>query len=174
MKTIRMISTLVAAAALLAVPATAVAAKGGQGKAQGQTKSCAKAPKVGYHVKGTLVSMTADNPATTDVFEGTVTITVTSANSHARKSGDIADQDAGTEGVQVAGATYTVPATDSFLLALHGYEGADTPSPGDLVKVGGRIPRTKSRCAPEGTSLADRYGTADVRRVSIWDNDPDV
>ena len=174
MKTIRTISTLVAAAALLAVPATAVAAKGGQGKSQGKAKSCAKAPKVGYHVKGTLVSMTADEPATTDVFEGTVTITVTSANSHARKSGDIVDQDAGTDGVQVAGATYTVPATDAFLLALHDYEGADTPSAGDLVMVSGRIPRTKSRCAPEGTSLADRYGTADVRRVSIWDNDPDV
>ena len=173
MKTIRTISTLVAAAALLAVPATAVAAPGGQGKSQGKAKSCAKAPKVGYHVKGTLVSMTADNPAT-EAFEGTVTITVTSANSHATKSGDIADQDATTEGVQVEGATYTVPATDAFLLALHGYEGADTPSAGDLVKVSGRIPRTKSRCAAEGTSLADRYGTADVRRVSIWDNDPDV
>jgi hypothetical protein len=176
MKTIRTISTLVAAAALLAVPATAVAAKGGQGKAQGQTKSCAKAPKVGYHVKGTLVSMTADDPATTDVFEGTVTITVTSANSHARKSGDIADQDPATEGVQVAGATYTVPATDAdgFDLALHDFEGADTPSAGDLVKISGRIPRTKARCAAEGTSLADRYGAVDVRRVAIWDQDADV
>ena len=170
MKTIRTITTLVAAAATLAVPATALAAPGGQGAA----KSCAKAPKVGYQVKGTLGSMTADNPATTDVFEGTVTITVTSANSHARKSGDIADQDAGTEGVQVAGATYTVPATDAFLLALHDYEGADTPSPGDLVKVSGRILRTKARCASETTTLADRYGAVDVRRVGIWDNDPDV
>jgi hypothetical protein len=174
MKTIRTISTLVAAAALLAVPATALAAPGGQGKSQGKTKSCAKPPKVGYHVKGTLVDVTADNPETTDVFEGTVTITVTSANSHARKSGDIADQDATTDGVQVEGATYTVPATDAFLLALHGYEGTDTPSAGDLVMVSGRISRTKSRCAPVGTSLAARYGEADVRRVSIWDNDPDV
>jgi hypothetical protein len=170
LKTVRTIATLAVAGALLAVPATALAAPGGQGKA----KSCAKTPKVGYHVKGTLVSMVADNPATTDAFEGTVTITVTSANSHARKSGEIADQDAGTEGVQVAGATYTVPATDAFELRLHDYEGADTPSPGDLVKVSGRIARTKSRCAPEGTSTADRYGAPDVRRVSIWDNDPDV
>lgn len=169
MKTIRLISTLVAAAAMLAVPATALAAPGGQGTA----KSCAKAPKVGYQVKGTLVSMSADNPAT-EAFEGTVTITVTSANSHARKSGDIADQDAVTEGVQVAGATYTVPVTDAFLLALHDYEGADTPSPGDLVKVSGRILRTKARCASETTTLATRYGAVDVRRVGIWDNDPDV
>jgi hypothetical protein len=170
MKTIRTISTLVAAAAMLAVPATALAAPGGQGA----TKSCAKAPKVGYQVKGTLVSLTQDDPATTNVFEGTVTIMVTSANSHARKSGDIADQDAGTEGVQVAGATYTVPATDAFLLALHDFEGADTPSAGDLVKVSGRILRTKARCASETTTLADRYGAVDVRRVGIWDNDPDV
>lgn len=172
MKTIRTISTLVAAAALFAVPATAVAAKGGQGKA----KSCKKTPSVGYHVKGTLVSVTQDDPTTTDVFEGTVTITVTSANSHARKSGDIADQDLATEGVQVVGATYTVPATDAdgFDLALHGFEGADTPSAGDLVTVGGRIARTKARCAAEGTSLAERYGAVDVRRVAIWDQDADV
>ena len=170
MKSIRTIATLAVVGALLAVPATALAAPGGQGK----VKSCAKAPKVGYHVKGTLESVTQDNPATTDVFEGTVTITVTSANSHARKSGDIADQDAATEGVQVAGAIYTVPATDPFLLALHGFEGADTPSVGDLVKVSGRIPRTKARCVSDTTTLADRYGAVDVRRVGIWDNDPDV
>ena len=106
--------------------------------------------------------------------EGTVTIKVTSANSHARKSGDIADTDLGTEGVQVAGAIYTVPATDPFLLALHGFEGADTPSVGDLVKVSGRIPRTKASCVSDTTLLADRYGAVDVRRVGIWDNDPDV
>lgn len=160
LKTVRRIGTLAIAAALLAVPATALAAPGGKGL----TKSCAKTPKVGYHVKGTLVSMTPN----------TVTITVTSANSHARKSGEIADQDPMTEGVQVAGATYTVPATDAFLLRLHGFEGTDTPSPGDRVKVGGRIPRTKARCAPENTSLADRYGTPDVRRVGIWDQDADA
>ena len=67
-----------------------------------------------------------------------------------------------TEGVQVAGATYTVPATDAFVLKLNGYEGTDTPSPGDRVKVSGRIARTKARCAPEGATLADRY--ADSRR----------
>jgi hypothetical protein len=173
LKTGRTIATLALAAALLAVPATALAAKGGQGKSQGKAKSCAKAPKVGYHVKGTLVSITADDPLT-EASEATVTITVTSANSHARKSGDIADQDATTDGIQVAGATYTVPAGDAYLLRLHGFEGADTPSPGDTVKIGGRIPRTKARCAAEGTSLADRYGTADVRTVSIWDVDADV
>jgi hypothetical protein len=169
LKTVRTIAMLAVAGALLAVPATALAAPGGQGKA----KSCKTTPKVGYHVKGTLVSVTPDN-TDTPAFEGTVTLTVTSANSHATKSGDIADQVAGTEGVQVAGATYTVPATDAFLLALHQFEGTDTPSPGDLVKVSGRIARTKSRCAAENVSAADRYGAVDVRRVSIWDVDADV
>lgn len=151
-KTVRTLGTLAIAVALLAVPATAVAAKGGQGKA----KSCKTTPKVGYHVKGTLVTFAPN----------TVTITVTSANSHARKSGEIADP--------VVGATYTVPASDAFELKLHGFEGADTPSAGDTVKVSGRIPRTKSRCAAEGATTADRYLAPDVRRVSIWDVDADV
>jgi hypothetical protein len=164
MKTIRTISTLVAAAALLAVPATAVAAKGGQGKAQGKTKSCEKTHSVGYQVTGTFVSATAD----------TVTLTVTAANSHARNSGEIADQDAIAEGVQVVGATYTVPASDDFELKLNGFEAPDTPSVGDKVKVSGRIPVTKKRCAAEDTSTADRYAAPDVRRVTISDRDADA
>ena len=70
MKTIRTISTLAVAVALFAVPATAIAAKGGQGKSQGKTKSCAKTHSVGYQVTGTLVSVTQDDPATTDVSDG--------------------------------------------------------------------------------------------------------
>jgi hypothetical protein len=174
MKTIRTISTLVAAAALLAVPATAVAVKGGQGKAQGKTKSCEKAHTVGYQVSGTLVSTTPDDPNLAG-NQGTVTFTVTAANSHARNSGEIADQDAVKKGVQVVGATLTVPAAgDDFELKLNGFEEPDTPSAGDKVKVSGRIPVTKKRCAPEGTSTADRYGTPDVRRVTISDRDEDA
>ncbi len=163
LKTIRTISTLAVAVALFAVPATAVAAKGGQGKShgksQGKTKSCAKTHSVGYQVTGTLVSVTQDDPTTTDVTEATtVTLTVTHANSHARKSGEL------------DGATYTVPATDvdGFVLKLNGYEGTETPTAGDRVKVKGRIARTKPRCAPEDTSVADRYLAPDVRRVTIW------
>ena len=104
-----------------------------------------------------------------------MTLTVTNANGHARKSGEIADQDPNQEGVQVAGATYTVSgATDPFTLELNGYEGADTPSAGDAVKVNGKIPRTKKKCADEGTSVADRYGAPDVRKVTLTDSDPDV
>lgn len=169
-RTTRTLVTMVAAGALLALPAAAVA---DPGNGKGESKRCAKAPKVGYIVKGTLVSVTADDPAT-PTSEATVTFTVTGANSHARNSGEIADQDAGTPGVQVVGATYTVSATDSFILKLNGYEGADTPSVGDAVHVSGKIARTKKECAPVGTSTADRYATPDVRKVTVSDRDPDA
>ena len=172
LKTVRTIATLAAAGALLAVPATALAAPGGQG--QGHAKSCQKSPKLGYQVSGTLVSVTEDDSGTPGVNEATVTLTVTVANSHARKSGELADQDATTEGVQVKGATYTVPTSDAFVLNKHGYVDPDTPSAGDFVKVSGRVALTKKRCAPAETSTADRYGTPDVRRVTIFDRDADV
>ena len=158
---------LVGAVAVIALPTTSM------GAGKGDTKRCERTPMVGYSVSGTLVSATADDPATTEVFEGSVTITVTEANGHARRSGEIADQDATMEGVQVAGATYTVSG-DAFKLRLNEYDDLDTPSPGDPVKVIGRIPRTRAKCAAEGTTLADRYGAPDVRKVTISDADPDV
>jgi hypothetical protein len=169
LKTARTIATLAAAGALLALPATALAAKGGQGKANG----CAKTWTVAYQLGGTLVSSTADDPAT-PASEATVTLTVTSANNHARNSGEIADQNADRKGVQVKGATYTVAAGDAFTPKLNGYEGTDTPSVGDKVKVSGRVALTKKRCAQAGTSTADRYAAPDVRRVTISDRDADV
>ena len=179
----RMVLTAVASGALLALPAVSVADHGtnhgkhkGQTKSnsgKGQTKRCGKAPRVGYSVSGTLVSLTTDNPATPD-NEGTVTITVTGANAHARNSGEIADQNANAKGVQVAGATYTVPTSDRYELKLDGFEGADTPSPGDAVHITGKIPVTKKKCAASGTSTADRYGTPDVRTVTVSDRDPDA
>jgi hypothetical protein len=162
------LALLIAAGALLALPATGTAA----GKGKGESKRCEKAPKVGYKVSGTLESVTADDEST-EAFEGSVTLTVTRANGHARRSGDIPDQDPSQEGVQVAGATYTVSG-DAYKLMLKGYEDADTPSAGDPVHVVGRIPRTRAKCAPEGTTLADRFGTADIRQVSIKDADPDA
>ncbi len=164
------------AAALLAVPVTGQAKPGNQNENQNKNRgaaSCARAHTVGFSLGGTLVSVTPDNPATT-ASEATVTLKVTSANSHARKSGDLADQDAAKKGVQVRGAEYTVPAGDAFVLRLNDFEGTDTPSVGDRVKVHGRIAVTKKRCAPAGTSLADRLGKVDVRRVTITDRDADV
>ena len=166
----RNILALALAAALFAVPATALGAKGGQGKSkkggQGKAKTCAKTQQVGFQVGGTRVSVTADDAATTDASEATVTLTVTSANSHARNSGELADMDAARKGVQANGGTYTVPAGDAYELKL-GEDGTVVPAPGDRVKVKGRIAVTKKRCAADGTSVADRYATPDVTRVSI-------
>jgi len=171
-KFVRIPAVLIAATALLAMPAAVQANHQG---AHGKSKRCAKAPKVGYSVSGTLVSATADNPATIGVNEASMTLTVTVANSHARNSGEIADQDATTAGVQVAGATYTVTAaSDAFSLVLDGFEAPDTPSVGDAVKVYGKIARSKKKCAPEGTTTADRYATPDVRKVTVTDSDPDA
>jgi len=168
LKTVSRIAALAVAAALVAAPATAIAAKGGQGKA----KSCAKTGTRGYQLAGTLVSMTADDPGTLE-SEASVTLIVTSANRHARNSGELTDQDVDRKGVQVVGATYTVPAGDAYVLKL-GDDGAAIPSPGDRVKVKGRIALTKKRCALDGTSTADRYAAPDVTRVTVSDREPET
>ena len=159
---------IAAAGALLAAPAAGLASHRGTphgqgGGSQNSPRGCATTPKLAYQVSGDLVSAGA----------GTVTLRVTSANSHARKSGEIEDQNATRRGVQVAGAMYTVPASDPFVVSLRGYEGTDTPSPGDRVRVSGKIELTKKRCAPAGTSTADRYATPDVKRVTFFDRDAD-
>jgi hypothetical protein len=175
-KRARMMTSAIAAGALLAAPGAALANHGHNADTTKPNKgaaACAKTHGVGFSVLGTLVSMTADNPAT-PASEATVTMSVLAANHNARRSGDIADQDATKPGIQVRGATFTVPAGDAFKLRLRGYQGADTPSPGDLVKVNGRIARTKARCAAPGTSVADLFGAIDVRTVTIHDRDPDA
>ena len=170
MKTARNILALALAAALFAVPATALGAKGGQGKSkkggQGKAKSCAKTHSVGFQVGGTLVSVTLDDSATTEVSEGSVTLTVTSANKHARASLALSDTDPVRKGVQLVGATYTVPAGDAYELML-GDDGTAVPAVGDRVKVKGRVAVTKKRCAAEGATVADRYAAPDVKRVKI-------
>lgn len=173
MKTMGRIAVLVLAAALVAVPANAIAAKGGQGKSQGKTKSCAKSGTRGFQVTGTLVSWVLDDPDTADVSEASVTLVVTAANRHARDSGELEDQNADRKGVQAVGATYTVPAGDAYVLTL-GDDGAAVPSEGDRVKVKGRVAFAKKRCAAEGTSTADRYDTPDVTRVTISDRAPET
>ena len=162
---IRKIGLLLAALVLAATPAVAEAGKG-----KGKSGSHCTV-KRGFTVRGTLESFTADD-GSTQADEEEITITVTGANRHARRSGELADQDASKPGVQVKGATYSVSG-DPFKYKLVGYTGGDTPSTGDKVKLVGKILYTKKRCAPEGTSLEDRYGDVDVRRVKIKDADPD-
>jgi hypothetical protein len=163
MKHARTLTSLVATGALLAVPATGLAAKPAAKPAN--PHSC-KAQSAPYQVSGTFVSA--------DVAAGTITLTVTGANHHARNSGEIADQNAAKKGVQVKGGTYKVAATDAFVLKLNGYETPDSPSAGDKVKVHGKVAVTRKRCAPVGTSTADRYGAVDIRRVTLGDRDADA
>lgn len=171
----RTFASLAAAGALLAVPAIGHAAKPATKGKPVSSKSCAKPVHVGYSLGGTLVSATLDDPATLLVNEGSITLKLTSANSAARKSGNIADQDAVKPGLQYKGAEMTLAvADDAYTVKLNGYEAPDTPSIGDKVKAVGRIAVTKKRCAPAGTSVADRYGDANVRKVTISDRDIDV
>jgi hypothetical protein len=173
LKIMRTIAAVAVAAAVVAVPATALAAKGGQGKSKGKTKSCAKTATRGFQLTGTLVSLTADDPATTDASEATVTLTVTAANRHARNSGELEDQNSDRKGVQVVGATYTVPAGDAYVLML-GDDGALVPAAGDRVKVKGRVAITKKRCATDGASTADRYAAPDITRVKVSHPEPET
>ena len=169
---------LIAAGALLALPATGEAAhKGaahGKGKGQSHSKRCAKTAKVGFSVGGTLVSFTADDAATA-ADEATVTLLVTSANRHARVSGELRDQDTQKAGMQVEGATYTVAAAaDPFEVRIDRPGVAETtPMAGDHVKVNGKVARTKKACSTAGSSLADRYAAPDVRKVTISGRDAD-
>lgn len=179
LKHTRTITGVVAAAALIAAPAAGLAARGGHhghghGTTHAKAKSCTKnAHSVGYQVRGTLVSYTADDAAT-PAGEATITLNVTAANRHAATSGAIADQNAAKRGVQVKGAILTVAATDAFVLKLNGYAGTDAPSAGDRVKVSGSIKLTKRACAPAGTSTADRYLEPDVNKVTVSDRDVDA
>lgn len=179
-KRIQSMSLLVAAGALLAVPAIGEAHhKPGHTKGGGQGRSCTHKPTVNkaFVVKGTLVSYTADDPATTDVNEANVEITVTRANRHARVSGELQDTNATKPGVQVAGGPYTADGTptpttsDPFKVKLSQYEPGETPGAGDRVHITGKIAVTRKRCAPAGESVADRYGSVNVRRVKIRDAD---
>jgi len=165
---LKLLGLVVALSALAAVPATAPAKQGqGKGKAGAQGQSC-KPKKKAFVVKGTLVSFTADDSATTDTNEASVTLTLTRANRHARRSGELVDNDGATEGTQLTFAA----SSDEFKLKLSGYDGdSDTPSPGDKVRVKGKIAYTKKRCAPDGTSVEDRYGEPNIKRVKLIDQD---
>jgi len=164
----RLMLAVFAAAALLALPAVGQAAH--NGKTHGQGKSCAKPTvKAGFVVKGTLTSFTADDPATT-ADEESVTITVTRANRHARRSGELTDRDPAKPGVQVAGGTFSVNgSTDAFKVGLSGYDTGETPSTGDKVRIVGKVALTKKRCAAADATFDERYGAVNVRRVKVID-----
>lgn len=178
---IRWMALLVAALALLVAPAAGQAhhrpghtngpeSRDDHGHRKGHHKSqgCKKpARNVGFVVRGTLTTFTADVEGT-PANEASVSITVTGANRHARNSGELQDMDPATPGIQVKGGPYTVTAsTDTFTVKLVDFGAGETPAAGDVVKIIGKIARTKARCAPDGTSLADRYGDVNIRKVVI-------
>jgi len=178
-KRIHSMAMVVAAGALLAVPAIGEAhhkpghTKGGNGKSEARGKSCAKKPTVnkGFVVRGTLVSYTADDPAT-PANEASVEMTVTGANRHAKLSGELTDTNATKPGVQVAGGSYTVNGSaDPFGVKLSGYETGEAPAAGDKVRIVGKVAVTRRKCAPSATTVADRYGAVNVRKVRIIDAD---
>lgn len=176
------LALLVAAAALLAVPAVGQAHKTGaqhnhgtNGKAKGKAKCVVNK---GFVVKGTLASdPTLDDPATTNVNEGNVEITVTNANRHARISGEFTDQNPGRRGIQVSGDDYTADGTpgangtDPFGIRLVDYEPGEAPAAGDKVRIAGKIAVTRKKCADSSDSVADRYGAVNIRSVKIVDAD---
>jgi hypothetical protein len=184
-RNIRLLTMLVASVALLAIPAVGQAhhrpghtqgpeSRENNGHHNGKNKShgCKKPAKnVGFVVRGTLTTFTADVEGT-PANEASVSITVTGANRHARNSGELQDTDPAKPGTQVKGGQYTATAsTDPFTVKLVDFGAGETPAAGDAVKIIGKIARTKARCAPDGTSLADRYGDVNVRKVVIHDAD---
>ncbi len=170
-KRLHTVALLTAAGALLAVPAIGQADKpngGGHQNHGKRAKSCTAQPNVnkGFVVKGTLFSYTPGAQGA----QPSVTITVTGANRHARISEEYTDADL------ASGTTrYTADAgSGAFKLQLSGYEGTDTPSVGDKVRVIGKVPVRRKKCLTNPTtSLADRYGTENIRKVKIIDVDPD-
>lgn len=168
-------SLLVAAGALLAVPAIGEAHhRPAHTKGGGKGKPCVKKPAVkrAFVIGGTLASYTADDPATTDVNEAEIEVTVRRANRHARVSGELEDTNADKPGVQVAGSSYTADGDgDAFRVRLSRYGSDETPEVGDRVRIFGKITVTRKRCAEAGASLDERYGDVDIRRVRIRDTD---
>lgn len=170
-KQLHTVALMAAAGVMLAIPAIGQAnrpdANGVHNHPTGTGKSCQKHPTVkkGFVVKGTLVSYNAGAPATGDEV---VRITVTGQNKHAKRAG-ITDADTSTAGTQYE----LKSADDPFKVELLGYEGTDTPSVGDKVRVIGKVPVERKKCFP-GKSLEDRYGDANVRTVKIIDSDPDT
>ena len=140
MKRILLTASLVTALAAGGVTmADARPAEGG--KAQGQAKKCTKPNKVGFVVRGTFVSADATS----------VTLKVTKANRHARKSGLV-----------TVGESFTATPSDASKIRYVGRTGASDAQPTDKVKVKGKVTRLKKGCSDESFSP-----TATIRKVVV-------
>jgi hypothetical protein len=111
--TLRLLAVVAAGGAVLVAPGVGHAHhKAGhtRGPKDGQHTSqrCKKAAtNVGFVVRGTLTSFTADDPATA-ANEASMSITVSGANRHAGSSGELRDTDASAPGTQVKGGPFSV------------------------------------------------------------------
>jgi hypothetical protein len=139
MKRILMTASIVTA---LAAGGVAVAdARPVEGKAQGQAKKCAKPKKVGFVLRGTFVAADATS----------VTLKVTKASRHARKSGLV-----------TVGESYTATPKDASKIRYVGRTGASDAQPTDKVKVVGKVTRLRKGCTD-----ASFTPTATVRKVVV-------
>jgi hypothetical protein len=162
----RLVAAL-AAVSVVAAPVAADARRDNPNRANRGANSCRPHHPV-FEVTGTLQSYTADT-AGTSANEAAVTMTIRNANRHARRSGELTDMNPNRRGLQARGGTFTVDNDDDvFPVRLFNFEPNETPAAGDRVRVSGRITLAKRRCSP-GTSLADRYGELNVKRVRIRD-----
>ena len=158
---------MIYAFAVLAVGALAAAPIAGaehktDHSAGSKSQTCKKpAVKKAFIVKGTLDAPPAGS---------TVDITVTGANRHARRSGEIADQNPTKRGVQVSGADYMVDSAGAKL-KLSGYEAGENPEAGDKVRIMGKIPLKKKKCAKDDATTDKRYGEPNLKKVKIIDKD---
>jgi len=173
MRTKMAVTAALAAALIVAVPVAADADNGkhkGKNKSQSKSKSQKQAgskcvANVAFVVKGTLVSFTADNGATGQ-NEASVTLTLDRANRHARRSGELEDNNGATPGTQLTFAA----ASDDYKVQLSGFETAESPTGGEKVRVIGKVAYTKARCEPN-TSVEDRYDAVNVRKLKVIDVD---
>jgi len=138
---IRLMGLVAAVFALAAIPAISQASHG-NGNAKSHAHSC-KQLKLGFTVRG-LLDVPPEFASATKTADDISLSEVTSANRHARRSGEV-----------VKGQGYDVNNDpEGFKVKLVGY--------------------TKKRCAPEGTSLEDRYAEhPNLRKVVIKDATPE-
>jgi hypothetical protein len=162
------LAAAVAAVAVVAAPVAADARRDNDNRRSNRSANNCRPHHPVFEVTGTLQSFTPDTSGT-DANEAALRMTVRNANRHARRSGELTDVDPSRRGVQVRGGTFEVDNdSDRFRVRLLRFETGETPAAGDRVRVSGRITLAKRRCSPN-TSLADRYGELNVKRVRIVD-----
>jgi hypothetical protein len=144
---VKKILLALALVAALATGTTVAYATPGNGHAKGHAKKCSKPLKVGFVVRGTLVSADATS----------VTLEVTKANRHALRS----------ELVEVGEEFVAEPANPDRIKYVNRSGFADAQA-GDRVKVVGKVTKLKHGCED-----GDFSPTATVRRVVVKGPSPD-